>query len=712
MRVTSLELSGFRGFAQTKRFDLDADAVIVVGANGQGKTSLFDGILWAVTGTIPRLSSEDQNLVSMFSESGEARASLELRNAVGQPCRLMRSFDGTQQHFRLEIDGTVLREDAARLRLLEVLWPEALITSDGAAALTAAFTRSVYLQQDLVREFIEADSEQDRFNAVSELVGAGRATELQHQLERAKQAWTRATNLRAQELESTRQQLARLEPQFADLGSATEAVTATVEPDWLRWWDGAQKLGAQGTQVPAADSLEASSALDAAVKQLETLRRTSHRLHDLSRELLLDIRARSESILPVEASLRRELEGRQRDVESARQALADAETRAAHDRRAQVELREARAELQSLAQLALRHLGDRCPVCAQRYDEAMTKTRLEEIIGTTDDDAVSPVVDEVAALAATLEERELAFSQAEDNLRRAQQVIREHRAWLNERDRRLRELDVDPQESSAVIEELERLTNELDANIATLDEHQKQGERLALTLIRAKEGARRTEVEHKILAVRAEFEQLNELVRSREQTGDLAGQIIDGFREAASDVVKEQLDRIEPLLQRIYARVDPHPAFRGVRFHSRVIYRRGRVTTAIDDPVAGLATDTPEIVLSSSQLNVLAVSVFLALNLGVPTLPLHTAMLDDPLESLDSTNLLGVIDLLRRIKDRRQLIISTHDEQFGSLLARKLRPAEQGKRTIVIEFDGWTREGPVAYQHDVARDSRPLRIAV
>ena len=58
MRLVSLEVAGFRGFAREHEFDLDADAVIVVGANGNGKTSLFDAILWAITGRIQRLGGD------------------------------------------------------------------------------------------------------------------------------------------------------------------------------------------------------------------------------------------------------------------------------------------------------------------------------------------------------------------------------------------------------------------------------------------------------------------------------------------------------------------------------------------------------------------------------------------------------------------------------------------------------------------------------
>jgi DNA repair exonuclease SbcCD ATPase subunit len=106
------------------------------------------------------------------------------------------------------------------------------------------------------------------------------------------------------------------------------------------------------------------------------------------------------------------------------------------------------------------------------------------------------------------------------------------------------------------------------------------------------------------------------------------------------------------------------------------------------------------------------VSVFLALNLGMPALPLRATILDDPLQSLDDLNLLGLIDLLRRIRERRQVMISTHDTRFAALLERKLRPVAEGQRTVVISMQGWSREGPTVEQREVERDRVPVRIAV
>jgi DNA repair exonuclease SbcCD ATPase subunit len=115
-------------------------------------------------------------------------------------------------------------------------------------------------------------------------------------------------------------------------------------------------------------------------------------------------------------------------------------------------------------------------------------------------------------------------------------------------------------------------------------------------------------------------------------------------------------------------------------------------------------------VLSSSQLNVLAVSIYLALNLAIPTLPLQVIALDDPLQSLDTLNLLGLADLLRRIKATRQVLVSTHDERLANLLVRKLRPVSAGERTIQLSLVGWTSAGPSVDQRDVPPDTGPLRL--
>ena len=118
----------------------------------------------------------------------------------------------------------------------------------------------------------------------------------------------------------------------------------------------------------------------------------------------------------------------------------------------------------------------------------------------------------------------------------------------------------------------------------------------------------------------------------------------------------------------------------------------------------------PSVVLSSSQLNVLAVSTFLSLNLAIETLPLQVVAMDDPLQSLDTVNLLGLSDLLRRVRASRQVLVSTHDDRLADLLSRKLRPVDGTGRTRVVTFQAWTRDGPIVEQFDVPADVAPLKL--
>ncbi len=54
IRLKSLEICGFRAYRKKLDFDLDADIVVLFGPNGFGKTSFFDAIDFACTGSVAR----------------------------------------------------------------------------------------------------------------------------------------------------------------------------------------------------------------------------------------------------------------------------------------------------------------------------------------------------------------------------------------------------------------------------------------------------------------------------------------------------------------------------------------------------------------------------------------------------------------------------------------------------------------------------------
>jgi DNA repair exonuclease SbcCD ATPase subunit len=708
MRLRTLEVSGFRAFAARQVFDLDADAIIVVGPNGQGKTSLFDAIFWAVAGSIPRLG-DDASVVSLFSDAGEARVALELSEPNQSAFRIVRSSDGTDSLLSLDVGGETYRGPEATSRLFRLLWPQALSAAKPAEALVSALERGVYLQQDRVRDFIEAQSEQDRFVTVSELIGAGRINELQVALDRSRKAWSQVTNTRGREAEELRTRVDDLELQLAGLGSDAEAAFDVAR--WQRWWAEGQRLGISNVESPSPEAGDAAARIDAAIKEI-----LAHREAEARRRQEAQYLQTALSELPSAPSedlerLREQASASRKASEEARAALAQAEAQAAELRRLQVEAGEAQAQLRALAQLALRHLGDRCPVCEQTYDREETRQRLEAMAAETSGSTGSGSdTTDVATVAALVQQHELAAAAAARAVTDAEASARDWSARRAELDTRAERFGLSAEQFETWPEKMAAMIAEIDKRIGALERQEREGEQVALALARAGQRARRLEIEREVGALRTALATAEGEVVVRERTTALVAELIEALRSASTDVVEAELTRIEPLLQRIYATADPHPAFRAVRLLSRMRQGRGRIVSRLEDPVRELPSEAPGAVLSSSQMNVLAVSIFLALNLGMSSLPLEAAILDDPLQSLDDLNLLGLIDLLRRTRDRRQLLVSTHDPRFAELLERKLRPVRAEQRTLVVSLEAWSPDGLETSIREIERDRNPIRL--
>ena len=171
-------------------------------------------------------------------------------------------------------------------------------------------------------------------------------------------------------------------------------------------------------------------------------------------------------------------------------------------------------------------------------------------------------------------------------------------------------------------------------------------------------------------------------------------QLADASTRARVDVTAERFAALEPLVGDIYSRLDPHPAFKMIGFQHSTYRGKGTSTPVVSDMTVGVDAD-PLVVFSASQANIAALSYFLAMSLGAGERGLPFVLLDDPLQSMDDVNVLGFADLCRFVRSRRQLVVSTHDRRFSNLLRRKLSPRRRQDRTVIHEFRGWDRRGPM-----------------
>jgi DNA repair exonuclease SbcCD ATPase subunit len=699
MKLTSLDIAGFRGFPQAVSFDLDADAVIVAGVNGSGKTSFFDAVLWALCGYVDRLDEGSSVLVSRYSSSGEARVGVTLQSSDGVLSTIVRRFDD-RMHLSVQT-GTdeAISGAAADAALVDLLWPDANAATNPLEALMRSLTHASYLQQDAVRSFVEADDDQTRFDVVGELVGAGRIRELQAAIESSRQSWTRATTALTKDLEPIEQQRAALVERLGRLGAADEI---SEDSDTFEQW----RLAVAGLVGDAPPIEHTPAGLDRALSTLQAHEQADVRSSSALRRLATHLETQPPSA-PDVAALQAAVTVSQGARAKASQALALAQEQAAAARRLQVELSERAESLRALAQLALQHLDAVCPVCAQTYDEAATRLRLQGLL----DGASATPVDVgpvVLAAAAAYELAERDATTAAQALAEGQRTAQRVADWQAALEPLLSETGL--ANAELVLPEIATKIERLTARVTSMRELRQQGEQLSLGLARAAETSLRAELNERLMQVSGDIAKRRKTIDARHATRELGSSLLDALRNSSIKVVTHQVQRIEPLLQRIFATVDPHPSLRVARFLTKTQRGHGQLWAELDDPTGDVNVRDPALVLSSSQLNVLAVAIFLSLNLAIPTLPLQLVALDDPLQSLDNVNLLGLADLLRRVKATRQVIVSTHDERLAELLERKLRPVGPAERTIRIDLEGWTPDGPTVSSTDVTPDVAPLRV--
>lgn len=160
--------------------------------------------------------------------------------------------------------------------------------------------------------------------------------------------------------------------------------------------------------------------------------------------------------------------------------------------------------------------------------------------------------------------------------------------------------------------------------------------------------------------------------------------------QIAKNIQNEMMEKYiknNAMIKVIYQFINPHPFFREIRID------KGNTETNIK------LTQRDDIfldhVFSEAQMKVLALSIFLGLNLSVKNSYFEQIYIDDPVQSMDDINMISFIDLLRALKTAKNVnknfVIGTHDDNFSKLLKIKFRH----RSFIEYHFESYSKEGPV-----------------
>jgi DNA repair exonuclease SbcCD ATPase subunit len=172
--------------------------------------------------------------------------------------------------------------------------------------------------------------------------------------------------------------------------------------------------------------------------------------------------------------------------------------------------------------------------------------------------------------------------------------------------------------------------------------------------------------------------------------GTLVG--LNTLKDKVSDFLLAKINAVfnQKTINEIYRKIDPHPDLKEIKLVPEFNDVKPRLNIYAAD-ADGNNQINPSLYLSSAQINILSLSIFLAKALQNKETMINTIFMDDPIQYLDSINVLSFIDLIRTITTDseidRQVVISTHDEIFFKLLQRKFDTAYYPSK--FIKFDSY-----------------------
>jgi DNA repair exonuclease SbcCD ATPase subunit len=720
-RLQRVVVEGFRAYGARTEFDCSGDVVALVGSNGWGKTSFFDAITWCLFGRIPRLAGTrdfvgEEFIRNRFSPEippyvsvgleGDGEAVVVARDGAG-----LHVATGTAEYESTDAEDWV--RSLIRGHTLPGEYGPDQDESDELAVLQddpeTLFLRCHHLSQDQMAAFLRESSPRERFDTLASLLGLDVIRSFyRHMSSVSKDLGSEVEDARRQQLQ-VEQRLASLRAEVDEIESLDDGSSATIdrlvsEYVRLRAEAGAlsPSLAGEETDVRSPTDL-AERVRDLALQLGDLGDRMESRSEELARlkdnmqavveqgdsaTQLASSRADADSKVAALRQSAEELELRLRGESEKDQALS--RRLAQEDRR--------RQELASFLILADRHLvEDQCPVCGQSISIDEVKTTVAQRLGSLPNELIDlqREKNDLESVIATLEqerdELDARLRNAEERLTDLDRQLGLRSAILEDFRARLGELGVDSQAPGLQ----ERLTSayETAINQARMARSQARecdavGRRAAFLGARDRLSRLREQTEVRRQALSSILSEVHKLSSAT----DIAGSVVVAARRAERDLVRSMLTSIEPILDVLYGRLRPHPVLDRLRLDIGSFDEKGEVRFVAYSPGTEANVST---IFSSAQLNAVAVCVFMAMNLAISRSQAAFALLDDPIQNMDDFNVLGLLDLVRGVVGERQFVVSTHDEQIGELLRRKLRPLAPGAHTILHKFLSYRGDGPV-----------------
>ncbi|TKH39137.1 AAA family ATPase [Bacillus cereus] len=161
------------------------------------------------------------------------------------------------------------------------------------------------------------------------------------------------------------------------------------------------------------------------------------------------------------------------------------------------------------------------------------------------------------------------------------------------------------------------------------------------------------------------------------------------YAEIGSEA-SELLNKSDSSIQKYFRYLNPVPSVNKVLFNSPSTEELEIVLAYEHESADGvsLSKSNVQYSLSSGQLYVLAISIFLAINETQNVSKLGFLGIDDPIQNMDDVNQFSICDVLSSIN--KQLIFSTHDFEFLKLFLKKNEHKKESIQIFMLEHDDYS----------------------
>ncbi|WP_340313578.1 AAA family ATPase [Rhizorhabdus argentea] len=639
MKLSYIHVHGFRGYRKPVRIDFAESFTIVDGRNGVGKSTIFDAVEFALTGTISKYldakadgetvadylwwtgpDGSDDDLGKHFVEVGfrDGNSHFEIRRTPLDPQTL---------DVRAKVEG-LFQPNAAPREAIAQLCNSTIIRDEHIARLSL----------DL--------KEGDRFNLLRDAIGAVDAED-----------WIK----RAQSLHSTASNRVKIAASEVETATSSQAAAA-------------RQIDQARAALPAADLIGQASAR---IQRLLGVPASGAQLPDLSRQRLANLAAEAEALQGLIKNFVR--------YERVRDSLPNLEERASEASvnavLAQLTYEESLAalatapvashlsgqarQLEALVDLG-RKLGRReghCPLCESGVSHDQFDHGLEQAL------TIARQFDAQAVEQAQKErERDTALRNSQLADRTLEDVNDERdriRSYVETYEARLTASSL----SKATLSDLEQRLSSVQAEQQSLAADLRVLDTLSLDRVITRASSDQSAATERVRQAEMRLGRFR-LAEAR------AKAIHDAARRSAAETLQQRLDRVIPLMSELYKRLRPHPIWSDIEYSVR-----GDVKRFLTLKVGGEVN--PQFVFSSGQRRATGLAFLLSVNLSIAWSKWQSILLDDPVQHVDDFRTVHLAEVLAQLcQSGRQIICAVEDSALADLMCRRLpsSTAAPGKR--------------------------------